>query len=272
MNVLRALLIFIPIAGCTLATSQPTARIIGNTFPPPAGFTRVAVEPGSFASYLRSLTLKPAGSLVHLFDGSLKARQDVHAAVIDVSTGDHDLQQCADAVMRLRAEYLFANGRADEIAFDFTNGFRAGWARWRKGGRIQVSGNTCSWTDRGSPDGSHEQLLRYLGTVFTYAGSLSLQRELDRTTPPGMSTSDVRGGDVFIHGGSPGHAMIVVDMARCADGRSAFLLAQSYMPAQEIHVVKNLRHPELGAWFVPGQDAMLHTPEWTFEWSDRRRW
>lgn len=257
---------------CVLASAQPQARIVGNSCTPPAGFARVAVEPGSFAWYLRSLTLKPAGSPVHLFNGALKARQDVHAAVIDISTGERDLQQCADAVMRLRAEYLFANGRADDIAFDFTNGFRARWERWRKGGRVHVSGNTCAWSDGGRPDGSHGQLLRFLETVFTYAGSLSLQRELDRTTPTGLSASDVRGGDVFIHGGSPGHAMIVVDVARSADGQCAFLLAQSYMPAQEIHVVKNLRHPELGAWFVPGQDAKLHTPEWTFEWSDRRCW
>ena len=87
-----------------------------------------------------------------------------------------------------------------------------------------------------------------------------------------VEQQDLRIGDVFIQGGSPGHAMIVVDAARSADGRTAMLLAQSYMPAQEVHVVRNLRHPELGAWFILEGDDRLYTPEWTFDWRDRLHW
>lgn len=270
---LRSTWIVVPIVSCcAVMRAQAPSRSIGNAFAPPAGFTRIAVDPGSFGAYLRSLPLRPVGSQVHLFNGALKARQDVHASVIDVSIGERDLQQCADAVMRLRAEYLFASGHADRIAFDLTNGFRADWAHWRKGGRIQVRGNVCTWVDKGRPDASHEQLLQFLEAVFTYAGSLSLQRELDRSSTAEFATTDVLGGDVFIHGGSPGHAMIVVDVAKDAQGRTAFLLAQSYMPAQEIHVVKNLLHTALGAWYIIGQDDQLRTPEWIFEWKERRRW
>lgn len=192
--------------------------------------------------------------------------------MIDLSVGGRDLQQCADAILRLRAEHLYAAGRQDAIAFDLTNGFRAEWARWRTGERIRVSGDTCAWTRTGTADRSHDELLRYLSFVFTYAGSLSLQRELDRSTPKDLAASDLRIGDVFIQGGSPGHAMLVVDVAVHPDGRKAFLLAQSYMPAQEIHVVKDLRHPELGAWYILEGDDRLYTPEWTFGWGDRRRW
>jgi Domain of unknown function (4846) len=38
--------------------------------------------------------------------GDMKARQDVQYAVLDISVGNRDLQQCADAVMRIRGEYL----------------------------------------------------------------------------------------------------------------------------------------------------------------------
>ncbi len=55
---------------------------------------------------------------VLLYNGNPKARQDVHAAVLDLSVGTRDLQQCADAVIRLRAEYLIESGREDEIAFN----------------------------------------------------------------------------------------------------------------------------------------------------------
>lgn len=239
-------------------------------FAPPPGFSRSHVEKGSFASFLRHLPLKPPETGVRLYDGSLKSRQDVHAAVIDMSVGDKDLQQCADAIMRLRAEYLFATGRSDEIAFDFTNGFRAEWKRWRIGDRIEVHGNACRWVPGGTADDSHDQLMRYLSMVFTYAGTRSLERELSRGTD--ARSAELHAGDVFVQGGSPGHAVIVLDTSQDSNGRIAFLLAQSYMPAQDMHVLRNPQHPELGAWFLFEGTEALRTPEWTFEWHDRRRW
>lgn len=245
---------------------DPNDTTIALRFDAPTGFERTIEDPTSFPAYLRELPLKPFTATVRLYTGRSKSNQGVHAAVIDISVGERDLQQCADAVMRLRAEYLYAAGRQDEIAFNFTSGFRAEWRRWRKGERIKVEGNACRWVPGRTADGSHAELLRFLDMVFTYAGTLSLQREL-RPAP-----ADLRIGDVFIQGGSPGHAVIVVDAAQHADGRTAFLIAQSYMPAQDIHVLKNAEHPELGAWYILNGDDRLYTPEWTFDWGDRRRW
>jgi hypothetical protein len=202
-----------------------------------------------------------------LYDGSLKHRQDVQAAVVDLSVGKRDLQQCADAVMRLRAEHLFAQGRFDDIHFNFTNGFGAYFSRWANGERIRCEGNTCLWKGEGSTQRDHANLMSFLDMVHTYAGTLSLSRELKDASQRPMEP-----GDVFIHGGSPGHAMIVVDVAHDAQGRTAFLLAQSYMPAQDIHVVKNLHRPELGAWFIQDDGDALITPEWSFSWNERKRW
>ncbi|QQR86791.1 MAG: DUF4846 domain-containing protein [Flavobacteriales bacterium] len=244
-----------------------TGATIAIRFPEPTGFQRTSYEATTFGSYLRQLPLKPPGTAVLLYNGDLKWNQRAHAAVVDMSVGTKDLQQCADATMRLRAEYLFASGKQDDIAFNFTSGFRAEWKRWRAGERIKVNGNKCSWTYGGEADASHEQLLKFLTMVFTYAGTLSLDREL--VNPP---TSGPEIGDVFIQGGSPGHAVIVVDEVEDGSGRKAFLLAQSYMPAQVIHVLLNQKHPELGAWFIFDGDDKLYTPEWTFEWGDRKRW
>ncbi len=257
-----------PTFSCFLACVQGVlaqAPNIAERFQVPHGCVRVETGAGSFGAFLRSLPLKPPGSPVLLHDGRKKPRQDVHAAVIDMSVGDRDLQQCADAVMRLRAEYLFAAGRQDEIAFDFTNGFRAEWKRWRQGDRIWCDGRRCAWRRAATADSSHAQLQRFLETVFMYAGTLSLSRELiDASGLP------LEPGDVFIRGGSPGHAMIVVDAARTGDGRTFFLLAQSYMPAQEIHIARNARTP-MGAWHEL-EGEQLRTPEWTFAWSERKRW
>ena len=41
-----------------------------------------------------------------------------------------------------------------------------------------------------------------------------------------------------------------------------FLIAQSYMPAQDIHIVKN---PKGGVWYsLKDLNIELFTPEWTF--------
>ena len=245
-----------------------TGRTVATRFAPPVGFARVPMEALSFGAYLRALPLKPSEAQVHLYDGSLKHRQDVQAAVVDLSVGKRDLQQCADAVMRLRAEHLFAQGRIDDIHFNFTNGFRTDFRRWVNGQRIQVEGaHGTRWIGGGKVGATHDDLLSYLHMVHTYAGTLSLSKELTDATLSPMAP-----GDVFIHGGSPGHAMIVIDVARDAQGRTAFLLAQSYMPAQDIHVVQNLRRPELGAWFIQDDGNDLIIPEWTFSWNERKRW
>ncbi len=200
-----------------------------------------------------------AGAPVLLFDGRPKGRQDVHAAVIDLDVGRRDLQQCADAVMRLRAEYLFASGRSAEIAFDATSGDRLPFVRWARGERpvVESGGRRLRWAAGGRAARSHAALRRYLDVVFGYAGSYSLARELRPVPSAGLQP-----GDVFIQGGFPGHAVIVLDSARASDGRRVFLLAQSYMPAQQVHVL--LRPDGHGAWYALEPQAPLATPEWTF--------
>lgn len=254
-------------SGTSVTLPAVPVASIESRFAPPVGYSRKPVAAGSFGAYLRLLPLKPSDTQVHLFDGRLKNNQGVHAAVIDMSVGTTDLQQCADAVMRLRAEYLFAADRKDEITFNFTNGFKAPFSRWTKGERIRVQGNNCSWTHSGKAGATHADLMEYLQVIFTYAGTASLSKELVE-----CATTPVQPGDVFIQGGHPGHAVIAVDVASNTNGEQVFLLAQSYMPAQEIHVLKNLEDPDLSPWFKLNDGNELVTPEWTFPWAQRKRW
>src|SRR5688572_11354147 len=83
-----------------------TGEALSSRFPAPRGFRRVPAAADSFGVWLRGLPLKPGRPAVLLFDGALKGNQDAHEAVLDIDVGDEDLQQCADAVIRLRAEYL----------------------------------------------------------------------------------------------------------------------------------------------------------------------
>ena len=218
---------------------------------PPEGYARVNVKEGSFGEYLRNLPLRSHGTKVHYFDGREKWNRSVYCAVVDMEIGKRDLQQCADAVIRLRAEYLYKHKAYDRIHFNFTNGFRADY-------RISVKGNQVSWYKSKEKDYSYKTFRAYLDVVFAYAGTLSLAKELTSVPVTSMQI-----GDVLIQGGSPGHAVIVVDMAENpATGEKLYLLAQSYMPAQDIQVLENPKERDKSLWYTLKGEGSILTPEW----------
>lgn len=225
----------------------------------PDGFQRVKLVEGSFGEYLRNLPLKPHGWEVHYYDGDVKPGR-VYEAVIDMDVGKRDLQQCADSIIRLRAEYLYACGLYDRISFSFTNGFKADYSSWMQGNRIKVNGNNVSWYRAGEASNNYDSFRSYLDMVFSYAGTASLAKEMKE-----IDIDDMQPGDVFIKGGSPGHCEIVVDMAENAEtGEKIFILAQGYMPAQEMHIVKNPHNNEGNPWYTTDFEDELDTPEWSF--------
>src|SRR5688572_22103011 len=79
-----------------------------NRFAPPPGYLRIAVAEGRFGAWLRALPLRPIGEPILLHTGQPRGTQSGAAAVIDIDVGRANLQQCADAIIRLRAEYLRA--------------------------------------------------------------------------------------------------------------------------------------------------------------------
>jgi hypothetical protein len=241
---------------------------IRERIPTPAGYVRIEAPAGSFAAWLRELPLRPGRPPVRMYDGRLKPREDVHAAVVDLDVGKRDLQQCADTIIRLRAEYLWAMGRQSEIRFRFTSGHPAAWLDWAAGSRPVVSGNRVEWRPLAAPDASYSNFRAYLEKVYMYAGTISLHRELAPVNPGGT----VEIGDVFIQPGSPGHAVLVVDVAaHPSSGRRAFLLLQGFTPAQEAHILVNPGDPGLSPWYSGSIDPVLETPEWSFRPGDRRR-
>lgn len=237
-----------------------SGQTLAARFPVPAGYQRVAVAPGSFGAWLREVPLLPTGTAVHLHNSKLKDRQDVHAAVLDLDVGTRDLQQCADAVIRLRAEYQFSQN-PDQVHFHLTSGHDIRFQDWYQGRGFRVVGNDVVPTPKSVEKPDHATFRRYLDQIFTYAGTLSLSKELRP-----MPLAQVQPGDVLIRGGSPGHAVLVLDVAtQPATGRRLVLLAQSYMPAQQVHVLKAGPQPKAGAWFNLEADKQhVYTPEWTF--------
>ncbi len=232
---------------------------------PPAGFRRIPVPDLSFAAWLRGLPLRPGKPPVLLHDGRHKTYQGAHVAVVQMDVGRKNLQQCADAVIRLRAEYLFARDCEERIVFHFTSGDAAAWTAWRDGRRPRV-GRSVSWSEAAKPDPGYRNFKKYLEILFIYAGSASLERELEPVADPAR----LEVGDVFIQGGAPGHAVLVLDVAENNRGERVFLLGQSYMPAQDFHILKNPAEPE-SPWYRARSRGELNTPEWSFRFGDLRR-
>lgn len=258
----------VPVAGISDPWLNPEGRTIATRFPPPPGFQRVAYQPHEFGGFLQNQPLKPHGTPVKLYNGDLKANQYAHAAVLDVDVEARDLQQCADAVMRLRAEYLYDARRYDEIHFNFVSGFRADYRRWRAGERIRVQGNHADWKPGEGATPGYKVFRKYLTMVFSYAGTASLVHELR----PKEITA-IAAGDVLIRGGSPGHAVIVVDKATNTAGETVVLLAQSYMPAQNIHVLINPLATDGSPWYrVRDFGETIRTAEYTFYEGALRAW
>ena len=234
--------------------------------PLPVGYKRVSQEAGSFGSWLRKLPLK-TNNTVYLYNGERKPNQSAQFAVLDVSVGKKDLQQCADAVIRLYAEYMYTSQQYTRIAFHATDGTLMDYSSWMKGYRFPVKqGRLQRQLVAGACQG-RDCFYQYLQTVFSYAGTLSLSKELAAVSTP----SDIRAGDVFIRGGSPGHAVLVVDMAVNAAGQKIFLLAQSYMPAQDIHILKNPGNPPFPWYYTADAGKLVVTPEWVFKWEELMR-
>jgi hypothetical protein len=246
---------------------EPSESIVSRV-PVPDGYERENVNSSTFEDWLRYLPLKKGNPPVYLFNGEQKRNQEAHFAVVEIDVGKKDLQQCADSVIRLRAEYLYSIGEYDAIHFNFTSGHTAGFREWIEGYRPVTSGNKVSWVKSATKDSSYTTFRDYLNSVFIYAGSYSLSRELRKVE----DISRMKIGDVFIRGGFPGHAVIVVDMAvHKGTGQKIFLLAQSYMPAQDIHILKNPTNAGLDPWYELRFGETLYTPEWTFNKNDLRR-
>jgi poly-gamma-glutamate synthesis protein (capsule biosynthesis protein) len=233
----------------------------------PMGYARIPSIAEEFTGFVRELTLKEAGSDVLLYNGLPKSTQNGHVAVFDLTVGDRDLQQCADSLLRIYAEYYWSIGAYDKIAFHLTNGFLMEYTKWRDGNRIVVDGNDVRWNRTKTYNDSYEEFQSYLSMVFAYAGTLSLAEECSE-----ISIEELRPGDMFLQGGSPGHCVLVVDIAQDKNGKRCFLLAQGYMPAQDFHILKNPLHPEDPWYYVHEITYPLKTPSWQFNEGSLVRW
>jgi hypothetical protein len=264
VTVLSLILATSVLTSCTETKAQETDEVLNSTesvekpfsyfnesesrvktrFNTPEGYTRVESSEGSFGDYLQNLPLKSHGSQVRHFDGTLKYNTSAYCAVVDLPLKGNANHQCADAVMRLRAEYLFSVKRYSEIEFLYVSGKKSNYLSYL-GGRTPTADNLWS----------------YMCGVFQYANTYSLNKQLKS-----KNTNDLQIGDIFIIGGFPGHTVIVVDKCVNDKGEVKFMLAQSYMPAQDIQIL--VGDDGQSPWYDLNFGEYLYSAEYTFSKND----
>lgn len=251
-------------------TYYDTKNTIINRVGCPEGFSRIPTADKSFGHWLQRLPLKSGHPKVKLYDGTDKWNQEAQAYVVDLDVGKKDLQQCADALIRLRSEYLLATGKTDSIHFKYTNGATVTYNKWSKGYMpVPKSGGKVSWVTSSKAGTGYDKFKKFLIQVYNYAGTHSLEKELSS-----VPFKDMKPGDILIRGGFPGHGIMVVDMAiNKSTGEKMFMLAQSFMPAQEVHILRNPMNDALSPWYSMKDIKFdIETPEWWFDTGNLKRW
>lgn len=181
------------------------------------------------------------------YKGNLIGNQEKHFAVLSFDIGNADLQQCADALMRIRAEYLFSRMKYTEIGFHFNNGIFYSWTDYLNGLRPILKNRKIILGHAAAASViSHSSLRKYLDIVYAYANTVSLCREL-------KYTNRLETGTVIIYPGNPGHCCMIIDEALGDDRDTVYKLAEGYMPAQSIYILSNPYEPDLNPWYHLGK-------------------
>ncbi|RZS91966.1 DUF4846 domain-containing protein [Aquimarina brevivitae] len=239
---------------------NPAGNTIMTRVLPPSGYHRVQPSDSSFQQYLQHYPLKNFGAKIYTYKNELFAAQDWHVGVLEIDVPPNGLQQCADALIRIRAEYLWNEGRKDEIGFEFTSGHYCKWLDYASGFRPKISGNKVSFHKTKPVDHSKRNFYRYLNLVYTYAGTLSLYNELEK-----IELVDLKIGDMLVDPGTPGHINMIVDQAKDSTGNYLYVMAQGYTPAQSVCLLKNTSNKEMSPWYSFSEQQSVITPSYYFD-------
>ncbi|WP_179005098.1 DUF4846 domain-containing protein [Winogradskyella forsetii] len=225
----------------------------------PYGYNRVDYAKGSFEEYLRNYKLKPFGSKIINYDNTNYFWQGGHIGILEIPVPKNGLQQCADALIRIRSEYLWDHNRKDEIGFEFTSGHYCSWSKYAEGYRPKINGNKVTFHKSATANHSKDNFYNYLNLIYMYSGTLSLYNELES-----IAAKDLQLGDMLIKGGSPGHIVMLCDEVVNENGDKLFLLFQGNTPAQSVHLVKNLEDNTISPWYRLNDDAVIPVSNYTF--------
>ena len=239
---------------------QPDGTTIASRVIVPKGYKRIPYDENSFQTYIRNYPLKPFGAAIINYDGSEHFSQDGHFGILELQVAENGLQQCADVLIRLYAEYLWKHKKYETIGFEFTSGHYCSWLKYAEGYRPNIKGNKVTFVKKRSTDHSKKNFVRYLNLIYTYSGTLSLYNELDAV----KHVDDLQIGDMVVSPGTPGHVAMIVDAMVNEEGVRRFVMMQGYTPSQSVSLLKN-EGSAMNPWYELKIEEPLLIPGYYFE-------
>ena len=231
-------------------SAQSTHRIIASIETPP-DFQRIKLESGSFPDYVRHLPLKPDGSPVYSYNGSLIKDSDSVAGVIDWPLPS-EVQQCTDVAIRLYAEFLRNKKQLGKIVFNSVSGVQISYVKWLRGKySLNRSGSAIIHAPSSkTKSDSDVEFEKYLYFVMQYANSTSRARGL-----PDIDADKILPGDLFIQPDQSGragigHVSVILDICQDTDGRKLYLFGYGFIPAQDFHLPLPTHSQGVESWFT----------------------
>jgi len=240
---------------------NPEGTTVETRFRLPEGYERISAAKTSYAYFLRSLRMRPVGAVVN---NKLPERH--YAGILNIPQMDEmlqDIQLC----IRLRGEYLFAQGEYNKIAFTISTLQRIWYVPWVKGIAI-VIGSELHWTQQRYPADRYRTFRSFLQFLFKNADVNTCMIDV-RQVP----VNTVMPGDMFIHTTQPGYAVIVLDVAfNPTTGDRIFLLARTYKSAHIACVLVNPMDRNKSPWYsINAEEFKIGPPEFIFSKQDLRR-
>lgn len=231
-------------------------QTISDRFRVPEGFSRISVEEGSYAEYLRSLPVKSHGNQPLCYDGTyFHAEEPEYMTALDIPLDNRDLEQASDSAIRLHAEYLYKTKQYDKIKYPLVDGKIISYDKWMDGYRLISKDSTLEWVKKTDPSNTADDLASYLNMVYAYSNTKALNEYLTV-----IDTLDIAIGDMFVYR-SPytiGRCVMVIDMAVNADTHEkiALLAMSNNFLTTEIGILRNLSQRQNVCWFqLPTTDV-----------------
>lgn len=264
----------------TLATSayaqQPSANIndggmtVSSRVEPPTGYIRTPLPATTFQAYLQSLSIKSADSKVLQFDG-YKKKYECYSAVMDLTLLDKDLMHGEHYIQLLRANYLYNNSKYDMIKYSYDDGRSISYEEWANGMRFVWQDSIFVLDSVAAPANSEVSFIKYMNEIYKNSSTSGLNCDTEVLEMNQLSIGDVLIQPTDQH--QKGHAVLVLDMVVNPEtGEKLLLLAQGYMPAQNMHILSNPYEEDISPWYRVQEDEMYFaTAQWTFRKKHVRR-
>lgn len=190
-----------------------------NRIKPLEGYERPKTN-SDFGNWLRFLPLKPEDEDVHKYNGEETTLKESffmkNAGVIDMGVLNK-WQQCADSILRLKAEYHWSKGEFYKIVFPLE--------------KQNIS--YLSWIKK--YDHSRKTFYKYLTHIYGNLGTASMKRDFKKINAHKLDIGDM---NVQNKTGGVGHIFLILDIIENKKGKRLYLLGQGATPAQEFHIIQ----------------------------------